>query len=171
MPAFEERLSPSVQIGDNLQLLPEDHPKSGYYRVEYIEALHLISHDFGSISSETETADTEISNLYMDDLELGEFVISLIDDIELMIKQPFAKTRFKTKSLVTRITKLATQLDPFLSRNRVFVIEDEKIYFVAKNPTKYARPSNKVSFQGWRYILTKLDVKPDRYARIPVGAR
>ena len=171
MPAFEERLSPSVQIGDNLELIPEDHPKRGFYRVEYIEQIHPIDYDFGSIAAETEGTDTEIDDLYVNDLELAEYVVYLIDDLELTVKQPFAKTRFKTKGKVTPITKLAPQLDPYLSRNRVFVIEDEKIYFLPKNPTKYGRPSNKVRFQGWRYILTKLVEKPEKYARIPVGAR
>ena len=171
MPAFEERLSPSAQIGDNLELIPEDHPKKGFYRVEYIEQIHPIDYDFGSLAAGTEGTDTEITDLYMDDLELAEYVTHLVDDLELSVKQPFAKTRFKTKSVVTRITKLATQLDPLLSRNRIFVIEDEKVYFVPKNPTKYARPSNKVRFQGWRYILTELKVKPEKYTRIPVGAR
>jgi len=164
--AFSLQFVPVVRKGENLELIKNDTDILGYFRVLYIEQLPQVDSDFGSINKESSTGDTEITNLYMPDGELAQYHCICLDDLELTISQPKAKKRFAAKNVVHALTALAQQVAPNLSA--FFVWEDEKVYFDAKNPTKYNRKRNRVRFIGFRFILEKLTVKPGVFTTIPI---
>lgn len=167
-----EIYEPVAKVGDNIKLEPPDHPKAGFYRVLYAEVLHEIQHDFGALASGADTGDQEITNLYMPDNELAQYRIYCVDDFKLKVKQPLAKTRFPTDKLVTEITAFSHQLtQPKLHRNEVFVIEDEKIIFVATNLTKYSTYVNRLKAIGYRYVLEKLPAAVAPFTAVSIGGR
>ena len=167
--AYAETFEPIVKEGENVRLLPEDHPKAGFYRVKYVEPLHEIQYDFGTIAAGGESGDKEINNIYMPDNELAQYWIIVLDDIEVEVKQPKAKTRYVTDKKVTKITYFTQQISPY--RNVVWVIEDEKIFFNASNPTRSSIPRARIKLFGWRYVLEPLAERPEKYATVYVGGR
>ena len=165
--AFE----PVVRVAENLELLPEDHPKHGYYKVLYVEQLPEVFHDFGTISAERSVDDKEVTSLYMPDGELAQYRFHPIDDLEVKIKQPSGLSRFVTKHKWLAVTSRTHQQAPKMNPSEIFVIEDEGVYFTVKNPAKSETKKSRVKFFGWRFVLEKLVEKPDRYTPIPVGGR
>ena len=168
---FREVFEPVVRVKENLELIPEDHPKHGYYKVLYIEQLPEFIHDFGSIAGEGSVADVKVENIYMPDSELAQYRFHPIDDLEIKIKQPSGISRFKTKHKWLAVTSRTHQQAPKMYLSEFFVIEDEGVYFTVTNPAKSTTKKSRVKFFGWRFVLEKLAEKPDRYTPIPVGGR
>jgi hypothetical protein len=157
---------PVCLVGENLLVLPKD--KYGFYRVEWIEELNDVDHDFGTAAAETELTEAEVSGLYMSDGEIAGWRIKPIDDVEVKLSQPQAIGRWKTKELKTAL-KSATD---FRKRGFIFIFEDEKAYFAVKNPTKYSVQRTLVRFKGlYRYVVKKLDKEVTPYTTIVVEGR
>jgi hypothetical protein len=170
--ANQQAFEPVAKVGDNLWLLPGDHPKSGYYRVLFVEPIFEIQHDFGTLAAGGSVEDVEIEDLYMADNELAQYRLQLLDDFKVKVKQPLAKTRFGTDKLITEITAFSQQLaQPELHRNEIFVIEDEKVLFTATNPTKYTSVKNRMRAFGYRYVLEKLPAPVTPFTAVNVGGR
>lgn len=164
--AFPETFEPIVRKGDNVELIKSSKDVLGYYKVKYIEPLPEKIHDFGAINAETDNGDQEIDDLYMSDSEFAQYRILLLDDMHITVSQPKAKKRYGTKSYVHVITPRIQQTAPHLTQ--IFVFEDEKIFFDARNPTKYNRLKHRILLYGWRFILEKLASKPQTYTTIPI---
>lgn len=161
--AFSLDFVPTVRVGENLELRKNDTDVLGYYRVKYIEPLPHKVHNFGAISAGSSTGDAEVSDLYMPDGELAAYEITPLDDVEITISQPKAKKRYAAKSYVHYITPLTPAVQA-----RLFMWEDEKVYFDVKNPTRYSRDKLRALYHGWRFVCEKLDVKPPQFTTIPV---
>lgn len=165
--AFQIEFLPVVRKGENLEIIKSDTGEVvGYYHVNYIEQLPEKIHDFGSIAAATSSEDQEVTDLYMKDGQLAQYRIIPLEDVEVTISQPKAKKRFATKSYIHKITARTNQIAPH--QTQLFVLEDEKIFFTVKNPTKYARPKHRILYHGWRFCLTKLPTPPPVYTTIPV---
>jgi hypothetical protein len=156
--AYSVEFTPPVKKGQKLELIKSDTELLGYYRVKYIEPLPKKVHDFGAIDAEATSGDVEVTDLYMSDGELACYQMIPLDDVEITISQPKAKKRYATKSYVHTISPIVNQVSPL--HTRIFVWEDEKIFFNVKNPTRYNRPMHRVMFYGWRLILEKTTPEP-----------
>jgi len=165
MPAFRLEFEPVVKPGENIAVQFAD--KIEYYLVEHVEPLQPIVHDFGSIAAETEEEDKEVEGLYMPDGEIGQYRFLLLDDFEVEVKQPKAKSKWTTEKVTTRVTYANQWLDPTLAKSELFVFEDEKVYFDVKNPTKVARTVNRALFFGFRLKIKPIP-KPPVYTTISV---
>ena len=164
--AFATHFEPVARIGENLLVLPKE--KYGYYKVTAIEPIPIIIKDFGAINAESESKDTAITEVELNEDEIGQFRFIPLDDIEVEIKQPLANARGFTKTVVTRVSKLSAQLDPTLKHTEVFTIEDEKLYFKIKNPSKSNISRSRVAIFGWKFKVKELKAKPQKYAVIQV---
>jgi len=165
--AFPTEFIPIVRKGENLELVKSDTGEVvGYYNVTYIEQLPEKIHNFGSLAAETSADDQEVTDLYMKDNQLAQYRLIPLDDEEITVSQPKSKKRFATKSYVHKITARTCQIAPHLTQ--LFVLEDEKIFFTVKNPSKYTRPMHRILYYGWRFCLTKLPTPPPVYTTIPV---
>lgn len=165
--AFQTEFLPIVRKGENLELIKSDTGAVvGYYTVNYIEQLPEKIHDFNSIATEASDEDQEVNDLYMKDLQLAQYRIIPLEDVEITISQPKSKKRFATKSYVHKITIRTNQIAPH--QTSLYVFEDEKIFFTVKNPTKYTTPMNRILYYGWRFCLTELTEPPPVYTTIPV---
>jgi len=164
--AFATYFEPIVKIGENLLILPEQ--KYGYYTVTAIEPLPVIIHDFGSVSSESESKDINVSALQLNEGEVGQWRLVPLDDIEVEVKQPLANTRSVTKEVTSKINAFSVAFDPTLKHTEFFTIKDEKVYFKITNPTKSDITRARVAFFGWKLKVKKLPAKPAKFAVIQV---
>jgi len=158
--AFGWEFIPPVRKGEKLELIKNDTDVLGHYRVKYIEPLPHKVHNFGAINAESNpaTAEVEVTDLYMPDGELACYQMIPLDDVELTVGQPKAKKRYATKNYVHKVTPFVNQIGAV--KTRIFVWEDEKVWFTPKNPTKYNRLMHRVMFHGWRLILEKTTPEP-----------
>lgn len=173
--AYHEKFEPIAAVGQNLYMFAPSRPQiHGFYRVLFEEPLPTIIHDFGSIASEDDTGDVEVTALYQDEDNCAHYRVFPLDDLNLEVKQPKALTRWTTKEATTYLDQLHGQYVAAEYRHltEVFVFEDEKIYFLCRNPTKYTQPRNRVLFIGFRYSVEKLKERPAQWAFFPVeGAK
>lgn len=145
------------------------HPLSsyGYYKIVWVEQLPEIEEDFGSISAESSLTDKEITDLYMKDGRMAQYDFYSPDDLLVTtVKQPLAKTKWVTKDSVAKATSFSFQVAPHI--HRIFVFEDEKIFFTVKNPTKYAKPLTRLRFVGWAYRIERVEKEPQVYTDVPL---
>lgn len=167
--AFSIEFVPPVRVGENLELRKNATDIYGYGTVKYIEQLPEKIHDFGAITAGSTTSDQEITDLYMPDGELAAYQLVPLDDEEITVSQPKSQKRFAGKSYVHIITPFSSQVNPSGNQRRIFVWEDEKVYFDVKEPTRYNRQRHRVLYHGWRIILgTLTQTKPPQVTVVPV---
>ena len=152
--AWDPVFEPVVKEGENVKIIKDSKTLLGFFRVKWIEPLPQKIHNFGALAANTAGGNTEITDLYVNDLEFAQYRMILLDDIELTILQPAGKTRLATKSYAHIITPLTSQIAPH--QTQIVVFEDETINFNPKNPTQYTRPIHRILYYGWRYILEKI---------------
>lgn len=164
--AFGIDFTPTVRVGEVLELRKSDKDVLGYFTVQYIEQLPKYLKDFGAISAGGTTGDTDMTDLYMPDGELAAYQMVPMDDVEVTVSQPKAKKRYAAKNYVHVITSFISQVMP--QQTRFWIWEDEKVYMDVKNPTRYARQRHRVLFYGWRFVLQRLAARPPVFTTIPI---
>ena len=103
----------------------------------------------------------------MPDGELAQYRLILLDDVEVLVKQPATKERFSTKVGPTKLTFKDQMLRP--GSYEIFVFEDRKVKFKVYNPTNEIQPTARIMFLGFRYKLEKLDKAPERWTAVFIG--
>ena len=166
--AYSLQFEPVARVGENIRILPDGIEGAGYYRVAFLEPIHPIVKDFGALAAGGDTGDQEVSELYMQDGELAQYRIILLDDVEVLIKQPATKERFSTKVGATRLTYQGQFIRP--GSHEIFVFEDSpKVKFVVYNPGLAPIPTSRLMFIGFRYKLERLERPPDRWTAVTIG--
>lgn len=154
---------PPVTFEQNVMVVP----KNKYYKVDYVEALPEYVHDFGALAAAGATSDTELTNLYMPDDEIGVYKFELLDDDLVQIKQPLGIIKGVAKSKQHKFSLASQQGNPSGNQQVLCVPEDDKCHFVVTNPTNYTQAKNRIRFTGWRLKVTELASKPDKYTVLP----
>jgi hypothetical protein len=168
MPVHEPEFKPIALVGENLEIQKGADAILGYYKIKYIEPLQGVICNFGTLDAEAESGDTEFTDLYMNDLNLAQYRLYCLSDIEVTLRQPKAKTRFTGKTYVHKVDAFTHQRDPTLKTTEIFMWEDEKVYFNAKNVSKKSQPLNRFVAFGYKFVVEKLAAKPEKYATITV---
>jgi hypothetical protein len=171
--AYAEPFQPVAKPLENLCLIKSGAQVQGYYVCKYVEPLPEHTYDFapsaGIAAGETDS-ENEISDLYLDDLQLGQYRFYVVDDIQVSVRQPLAKTKWTTKGVKEMLSPFTQQVFRGLQHMDIFVWEDEKVYFDAKNPTKYTIYKARVRYIGYHYILAKLEKAPEKFTIVPIEA-
>lgn len=166
---FQTLFEPVVKPRENIRLVPKIKKEQVFYRVEYVEPIFGYLLNLGEVSPGSTTTTYEVTELDLDPLELGQWRILILDDFELIVKQPRASERGTTKDKSTRITPYTLALDPELKATEFFTFEDEtRIYLQAENKTNDSVVA-RVFFFGWKFLLTELKEAPAKYTDIPIG--
>lgn len=166
---FATKFEPIVKVEENICLLPKRAEiDDTYFRILFIEQLHPIDHDFGSLAAGASSGDVEIENLYLDKNTLGQYRAIPLDDIKILVKQPKARTRHATQKALTYISPFSHQMFATLHPNEFFIIEDDKIYFNTTNPGKYTEGKNRVRFIGYKFNLEPLTTVPKPVTYVPI---
>jgi len=170
--AFLPELKPIALVGENVALFREN--RWFYFTVTYIDPLYPFVKDFGAISAGETLESQEVSELEVGEGWLGHFRVIPIDDIEITVRQPKAKTRGVVSStVVSKISKYLVTLG-ITNLSEIFVWEGtagKEVFFDIKNPTDYDLAMSRVLFTGYKYALEELKEKPTRFTALMVGAK
>lgn len=161
---------PVVKPRENIRIIPSLTREPEFYTVEYVEPIFGLLIDLGTVNADSDGSLQELTDLDMDDYELGQFRILLLDDFDLIVKQPRAAERGTTKTKSTRITPYTLILDPELKTTEFFVFGDStRIYLQPSNKCRHYPVWARVFIFGWKFMLEKLRERPAKYTDIPVG--
>ena len=172
---FKEGFEPIVNVGENLCLLPLQDKNTGlkYVKVLYIEALPFHITNFGVIAAGV-TGDTEYTNLYVEDNEIGQFrIVPLVDDLFITyLAQPRANRRWVTKNATWQsLYEIGDPRDnPLMEKyhlNEIFQHEDDGMWIQLTSVGGVA--AGNIGEYGFRYVFEKLDERPTVFTPIPVG--
>jgi len=156
---------PALNVGDVVRIGKK------YYKVTGIEAIPLIKWEVPLDAGETKQ-NQENTNIYMDRLRLAQYRIFVTtDNVELLVKQPPATPRFRTKSAVPVITKLHYDNMEFLSKlTEIWVFEDSpKVLFDITNLDSANPVTATIYFVGWQYALQETTEIPEKLFVVPLG--
>lgn len=168
-------MQPYAQIGQNI--LVKYVQNFVYFKVRWLEQLPLsrsLSVDFASSGTINVNGGPNGSNpfaaattvqgislqypLQMDGLELGQFRVVLIDDLELAMYEPQNLPRFVNSVGRYKITKMAQTLraNQYNENTEFAVIQDQYPYVDVTNPQAYAKNQLRAGFYGFRYRIERL---------------
>lgn len=170
---FREQFEPVVNVGENVELLPLS--KNQYVKVDYIEPLPRLEIQLPALVAGVETADTEITQLYMENGEFAQFRILPVDpDVFItFFAQPRAQRHWATKNSVWQ--SIADFADPRMNPavekynlNEFFQLEDEGLWM--RFLSILGSPTPRIEVYGFRYCFSTLKDKPALITPIPVWA-
>ena len=157
---------PVAKPRENVRLVP----KNEFYSVEYVEPVYGLLIDFGTIDADKEGSLYEVEELDLEDNQLGQFRIMLLDDFDLLVKQPRAAERGTTKTQSTRITPYLAMNDPTLKFTEFFVFGDSnRIYLQPINTGRQYSVYARAFIFGWKLGLKRLTETPMKYTDIPIA--
>lgn len=169
---YQVEFLPLVKVEENIGLYLRQKRKivEKFFSVRFIEPLQPIIYDFGALNGESSSGDTEVTTLYMPDLEVAHYRIVPLDDVAVKMKEPLAITRWTTDKAITLLQKppLSLEILKALQHGEFFIYEDEKAFFDVTNPTKHRQLKNRLMFPGWRYVVEELPAKPAKWTWVPV---
>jgi len=162
---YKKELEPVVRVGENVAIAKGlDEDKWEFYRVKYIEPIH-ITYTTSSISA-GEEEDVEVTDLELGRNELGHIrVLVQTDNFSVTVKLPEALPRLTTKDTYGKVTKWLSDNYPHLTE--VFYLADSEPKFTVKNDGTSAATCT-IYFVGFRYILEKLTERPKEFTVVYV---
>jgi len=166
--AFSTEFEPVAYPGENILLLPTKEA----YRVEFVEQIPVIEKDFGALDADAETDSTKLTELELDDMQLGQYRMYFVDNVAITeFRQPFGAGRFVIKNTVGQIDQTFQNIDfTRLSQfTEFYVFEDDVPHVKVKNISGAALSNSRIKFFGWKYYLTKLPRIPETYKTVPVA--
>jgi len=101
--------------------------------------------------------------------EVAQLRFFPIEDISIVLKQPAASGRFKTKTDSIRVDYKTMELDPSLKSTEIYVYEDNVPVLDVYNLTNYDLTQSRIQFFGWRIVGSQLTQKPEKTAYLVAG--
>lgn len=132
-------------------------------KCRWVGALPEYAKDFGALTAVTWLTNQEDENLELSSLELGQWRIRVLDNIQVRINNPpsveqwrTAKTRFYITQFPTEpgqnfLKELAFRMSEF------FTWEDQTARFELYS--QLAAGSSRILFSGWRFAVEKIAAK------------
>ena len=119
--------------------------------------------DFSSLTAATWDTDNEDVNLEVGTMELAQYRMRILDDMQCRLKNPSAVEQWRTLKNKWYLPQFPTSdqeqwLKTFLWKaSEFFVFEDTTPRFDFYSPV--ALTTSRVLFSGWKYKLQKIDTK------------
>jgi len=123
-----------------------------------VQALPEYVKDFGALTAGVWSTDGEDSNLEMSDLEMAQFRMKVIDDIQVRMKNPSSVTYWMSNKHVWHLSQFPwwgtewEQLQAFVF-SEFFIWQDDTPRFDLYSDI--AVPKSRIEFSGWRFKLRK----------------
>jgi hypothetical protein len=163
---YKEKFEPIVQPNEFIQTFP----KVKYYVVKAIYALPLLVVDLIDADhlgaavdiTTTESAEVEIKDIYLDDLELAQLRVVPIEDFFISyIGKPKQRPYMTTKNKVWQIPALQddARLNPaneYLHLNEIFQFEDTDMWIKVTSHSATISTTGRLAFFGYRFILKEI---------------
>lgn len=160
---YKREFEPIVQPGEFLMTFPAKE----YYVVGMIYPLPLLSVDLCDSShlnaslTTSESSETEVNDIYLDDDELAQLRMIPVDDFVVTYvakpkASPYYTTRKKTWDLQTILDDpRSNPAIEHLNLNEIFQFEDTEMYVKAKANTSTLTQA-RLAFFGFRLIIDKI---------------
>lgn len=168
---YAKDFEPIVQPGEYLEIFPK--PKDNIYRAKAIYPLPLLVVDLADSDhlatpvTTAESAEVEIDDLYMDNLELAHLRIIPYSNFSITwMAKPKARPYMTTRNKTWKMPKLDDPMGvavEFFSLNEIFQFEDTEFWIKVTANTGSVDPAELLCF-GYRLIL-------EAVASVPVGIR
>ena len=161
------KFEPVVEPRMNVRLLPD----YGYFKVLGVEPIGVIVYDFGkTLTAGSESKNIEFSTVYMQENEMAQWRVWVLDDFEIRLKlvgreRLRGSTKYSSDSIVT----FSMDTNDYDELSQFFTFEDEKVFVDIKNPTQDTITKERVMLMGFKYVLQKLEEKPEKWTDIPIG--
>lgn len=131
------------------------------YKIVFLEPLPLsadLVFDMGAITAGEVSGDIPLTNLKLaiEPPELVQIRCYALDDIEATVKRGAADVRFKTMSIIAKVTRFTIQVDPCLHTTEITVLKGDEPNINAKNPTDYDLAQSRLGYFGFRFGLEDL---------------
>ncbi|MEM2262331.1 MAG: hypothetical protein QXK24_07760 [Ignisphaera sp.] len=164
MPSFKKELEPIALPDEIIKIIPQER----FYRVKKVVPLPTFVHDFGPMAANTKDTEPldivkDTVKLEMPRLTLAQFRIQVLDDFELLLKQPKTTSKFTT----THREFFVSMKTPYDNLTEFFQFEDRSAGIVRNNPNG-ALDKTRVMFYGFKYELEEVSPSP-RYTVVEVG--
>lgn len=88
------------------------------------------------------------------DGEMGQFRMSILDDIQVVFKNPQANTYAVDRNSTANFDRFTQRRDRSGHLTEFFVSQQNRPYLTVTNPTQYTIPFARVAFEGIRYVLS-----------------
>lgn len=165
MPAYKKDFEPVAQIDEVIKIVPDNV----FYRVKNIVPLPTFIHNFGSLganATDTEAIDIVRSTVRIEMPKgfLAQFRLKVIDNFELIFRQPINTTRYTTVH-TTFVVSPDTVQD---NLTEFYQFENRSAGIIRRNPTGTALTSTRVMFYGFKFELEQVSPSP-KYIPVPVG--
>jgi hypothetical protein len=161
---YAEKFEPVVQPNEFIQTFP----KVKYYVVKAIYTLPLLAvnlcdsdHLNASITT-SESAEVEIDDVYLDDLELAQLRMVPIEDFFVSwVAKPKARPYYTTKNKTWQVPALQddARLNPaneYLHLNEIFQFEDTEMWIKVTSHSATISTTGRLAFFGYRFILQEI---------------
>lgn len=165
---YSKEFIPIAHVNEYLLLKPDDI----FVKVEYIEQTGFIIHDFGKLEPFEVKKDIELDFLDAGKNGLLQLRFLLLDNfIVKMFRQPKAVLRFYLRNAKPIFTKTIQDILPevFLQQTEFFVYQDLVPVIDIENPSNLVLNNSRIAFFGYKYYVTEVKEKPERFSIINIG--
>lgn len=163
MPAYDIQFDPIVLPDQHVKLLPTENVR----RVEGLEPMPLVGPiDFGNVAAGNEIApdNTEVTELEMEQNQLGQFRANVLSNVELELRQVGRQgQRYSNANSVGVMTPVTPD-----HTNELYVLKTGVPRFLVTNPNTYDLAKTLVSFTGFKYNLEPEILSEDDISAQPV---
>ena len=157
---YSNSFEPILLEGLTATLIGADLPPEGLNVVcRGVGALPEYYKDFGALTAATWDPDNEDTSLEMGDMELGQFRMRILDDMQCRLKNPGAVKQWRTAKTNFYLPRFPTEGTTFLQEyywkaSEFFVWEDTTPRFDFYSAV--ALTTARVLFSGWRFKVKKI---------------
>ena len=166
-------IRPLLRKDQNIELILRTEVSYGFFRVTFVEPTGDIAFDImngagllaGATSAQFSSNNAPVNQLVEYEGILTQYRLELLDDYQLIIRQPAANA--KGQNFIGNFP-----ITPFLPPNltEFFVSARDAFTFQCINPAALALATCNLRAYGFRYVIKKLKTKPDYYTTVPVMA-
>lgn len=157
---YSETFHPVLLEDMTATLFGYDLPSEGLnVRCIDVGALPEYYKDFGNLAAATWDTDNQDTNLEMSPMEMGQFRMRILDDMQCRLKNPAPVQQWRSKDAQFYLPQFPTNGPEFLAKfywmaSEFWVWEDNTPRFDFYSPVLLG--TSNVLFSGWRYKLEKI---------------
>jgi len=154
-------IRPVVKIRENMSIWTGGAWE--HYRAEFIEPMprstplvvEMVTASGATLLAAGATiAKRVVAILQLNGLELLHLRWEPLDNVEGVLWEQSGTGRFQSRGAVARVDRNTVTRDPYLSTTTFFIIgRDRDMNLEVRNPMRYATPTARFQFWGYRYML------------------
>lgn len=159
MPRYNKDFDPVMIEGHTATLYGTGLPEDGLnVKCVAVGAMPEYWNDFGALTANTPDTDQSDTNLEMSTMELAQYRMRVITEMQVTLKHPGAVRQWRTKNRAFYLPQYPSEprtlQDWYWTASEFFVFEDNIPYFDLLSDR--AQVASIIVFSGWRFKLQKI---------------